>query len=180
MQAGGGGQAGVAIRAQSGSGGDRPDRSRPSTGWRLQRAGGSRLPHRSVDRLPSKGWRRPARWSTSASSDEPGSGRPAPWPRSGRSAFPCHREWRHPSLFPMTSEETHRADLWATGVSNTHPIQFIREELESLGLHDGHGGPGAEKERGRRQRWAEWSPIGSGRARRRESSSSISRMRPGS
>jgi error-prone DNA polymerase len=33
----------------------------------------------------------------------------------------------------MTSEETHRADLWATGVSNTHPIQFIREGLKASG-----------------------------------------------
>lgn len=38
-----------------------------------------------------------------------------------------------PPLFPMTIEETHRADLWATGVSNTHPIQFIREELKASG-----------------------------------------------
>ena len=38
-----------------------------------------------------------------------------------------------PSLFPMTSEETHRADLWATGISNTHPIQFIREDLKESG-----------------------------------------------
>ncbi|HKY48061.1 MAG TPA: error-prone DNA polymerase [Acidimicrobiia bacterium] len=38
-----------------------------------------------------------------------------------------------PSLFPMTNEETHRADLWATGVSNTHPIQFIRESLKASG-----------------------------------------------
>ena len=38
-----------------------------------------------------------------------------------------------PRLTPMTLEETHRADLWATGVSNTHPIQFIREELRLRG-----------------------------------------------
>ncbi|MGH8928836.1 MAG: OB-fold nucleic acid binding domain-containing protein, partial [Acidimicrobiia bacterium] len=38
-----------------------------------------------------------------------------------------------PPLFPMSTEETHRADLWATGVSNTHPIQFIRRELEAAG-----------------------------------------------
>jgi error-prone DNA polymerase len=38
-----------------------------------------------------------------------------------------------PALPGMTSEETHRADLWATGVSNSHPIQFIREQLRKDG-----------------------------------------------
>jgi error-prone DNA polymerase len=38
-----------------------------------------------------------------------------------------------PALPGMTSEETHRADLWATGVSNSHPIQFIREQLREDG-----------------------------------------------
>ncbi|MEX0700057.1 MAG: error-prone DNA polymerase, partial [Acidimicrobiia bacterium] len=38
-----------------------------------------------------------------------------------------------PLLAPMGMEEAHRADLWATGVSNTHPIQFIRKELAGEG-----------------------------------------------
>jgi error-prone DNA polymerase len=38
-----------------------------------------------------------------------------------------------PLLAPMTREESHRADLWATGISPTHPIQFIREQLLAEG-----------------------------------------------
>lgn len=38
-----------------------------------------------------------------------------------------------PLLAPMGTEESHQADLWATGVSNTHPIQFIRAELAAEG-----------------------------------------------
>jgi error-prone DNA polymerase len=38
-----------------------------------------------------------------------------------------------PLLAPMGLEESHQADLWATGVSNTHPIQFIRAELAAEG-----------------------------------------------
>lgn len=38
-----------------------------------------------------------------------------------------------PPLPGMTTEEEHRADLWSTGVSNTHPIQFIRSELSASG-----------------------------------------------
>jgi error-prone DNA polymerase len=38
-----------------------------------------------------------------------------------------------PLLAPMGMEESHQADLWATGVSNTHPIQFIRAELAAEG-----------------------------------------------
>ncbi len=38
-----------------------------------------------------------------------------------------------PPLPGMTAEEEHRADLWSTGVSNTHPIQFIRDELVAAG-----------------------------------------------
>jgi error-prone DNA polymerase len=38
-----------------------------------------------------------------------------------------------PALPGMTSEEMHRADLWATGVSNSHPIQFIRKQLREEG-----------------------------------------------
>ncbi len=38
-----------------------------------------------------------------------------------------------PLLVEMSAEEEHRADLWATGVSSTHPIEFIRSELEGKG-----------------------------------------------
>jgi error-prone DNA polymerase len=38
-----------------------------------------------------------------------------------------------PPLPAMSDEEEHRADLWSTGVSNTHPIQFIRSELKAAG-----------------------------------------------
>jgi error-prone DNA polymerase len=38
-----------------------------------------------------------------------------------------------PSLLAMDSEEAHRADLWSTGVSLTHPIQFIRSQLREEG-----------------------------------------------
>jgi error-prone DNA polymerase len=38
-----------------------------------------------------------------------------------------------PGLTEMTEEERHRADLWATGVSNNHPIQFIRDQLAEAG-----------------------------------------------
>ncbi|HUO46620.1 MAG TPA: error-prone DNA polymerase [Acidimicrobiia bacterium] len=38
-----------------------------------------------------------------------------------------------PLLAAMTLEEEHQADLWATGVSPTHPIQFIRKELAAEG-----------------------------------------------
>lgn len=38
-----------------------------------------------------------------------------------------------PPLPGMTAEEEHRADLWSTGVSGTHPIQFIRSELTAVG-----------------------------------------------
>ncbi|MDP3984382.1 MAG: error-prone DNA polymerase, partial [Acidimicrobiia bacterium] len=40
-----------------------------------------------------------------------------------------------PFLAPMNMEESHRADLWATGVSNTHPIQFIRTQLSAEGCY---------------------------------------------
>jgi error-prone DNA polymerase len=35
-----------------------------------------------------------------------------------------------PDLEAMTPEESHRADLWATGVSSRHPISFIRGSLQ--------------------------------------------------
>jgi error-prone DNA polymerase len=38
-----------------------------------------------------------------------------------------------PRLVPMTVEESHRADLWATTVSTAHPIQFIRDYLRESG-----------------------------------------------
>ena len=38
-----------------------------------------------------------------------------------------------PQLPGMSAEEEHRADLWSTGVSNTHPIQFIRSQLQAAG-----------------------------------------------
>ncbi len=38
-----------------------------------------------------------------------------------------------PALGGMTSEEAHRADLWSTGVSTRHPIEFVRPTLEEEG-----------------------------------------------
>ena len=38
-----------------------------------------------------------------------------------------------PLLAKMSDEEEHRADLWATGISATHPIQFIRSQLDQQG-----------------------------------------------
>jgi error-prone DNA polymerase len=35
-----------------------------------------------------------------------------------------------PPLSAMSPEETHRADLWATAISTTHPMSFIRDRLE--------------------------------------------------
>lgn len=35
-----------------------------------------------------------------------------------------------PTLEAMTDEESHRADLWATGVSSRHPMSFVRDQLE--------------------------------------------------
>lgn len=34
-----------------------------------------------------------------------------------------------PSLPGMSEEESHRADLWATGVSSRHPMSFVRDRL---------------------------------------------------
>ncbi|MFQ5381359.1 MAG: error-prone DNA polymerase [Dehalococcoidia bacterium] len=38
-----------------------------------------------------------------------------------------------PTLFPMSEEEQARADLWATGVSVRHPVEFVRERLTARG-----------------------------------------------
>ncbi len=38
-----------------------------------------------------------------------------------------------PPLPGMTEEEAHRADLWATGISVRHPIEFVRERLGAEG-----------------------------------------------
>ena len=38
-----------------------------------------------------------------------------------------------PRLGEMTPEESHRADLWATGVSRRHPIEFVRSRLDEEG-----------------------------------------------
>jgi error-prone DNA polymerase len=38
-----------------------------------------------------------------------------------------------PELFPMSDEEQARADLWATGVSVRHPVEFVRERLAEQG-----------------------------------------------
>jgi error-prone DNA polymerase len=38
-----------------------------------------------------------------------------------------------PALAGMEPEEEHQADLWSTGVSNSHPIQFVRSELRAAG-----------------------------------------------
>lgn len=35
-----------------------------------------------------------------------------------------------PALPGMSDEESHRADLWATGVSSRHPMSFVRDRLE--------------------------------------------------
>lgn len=35
-----------------------------------------------------------------------------------------------PPLGAMSPEESHRADLWSTGVSATHPMSFVRDRLE--------------------------------------------------
>jgi error-prone DNA polymerase len=35
-----------------------------------------------------------------------------------------------PALPGMESEEEHRADLWSTGVSNRHPMSFVRDQLD--------------------------------------------------
>jgi error-prone DNA polymerase len=35
-----------------------------------------------------------------------------------------------PALPGMGPEEEHRADLWSTGVSNRHPMSFVRDQLE--------------------------------------------------
>ena len=35
-----------------------------------------------------------------------------------------------PSLPGMSEEESHRADLWATGVSSRHPMSFVRDRLD--------------------------------------------------
>lgn len=61
-----------------------------------------------------------------------GSGPPGHCPRSIPSGFRFHPAPK-PPLPGMTTEEEHRADLWSTGVSNTHPIQFIRSELSASG-----------------------------------------------
>jgi error-prone DNA polymerase len=38
-----------------------------------------------------------------------------------------------PALPGMSTQEEHIADLWATGVSVAHPVQFIRDRLDVLG-----------------------------------------------
>ncbi len=38
-----------------------------------------------------------------------------------------------PALAAMAAEEEHRADLWATGVSPRHPIEFVRDQLSRRG-----------------------------------------------
>ena len=38
-----------------------------------------------------------------------------------------------PALPGMSDREEHLADLWATGVSTAHPVQFIRPRLDDLG-----------------------------------------------
>jgi error-prone DNA polymerase len=35
-----------------------------------------------------------------------------------------------PGLEEMTEEESHRADLWSTGVSARHPMSFVRDQLD--------------------------------------------------
>lgn len=38
-----------------------------------------------------------------------------------------------PTLHSMDGEEQHRADLWSTGVSNRHPIEFVRSQITKQG-----------------------------------------------
>jgi len=38
-----------------------------------------------------------------------------------------------PPLFPMSEEEQARADLWSTGVSVRHPVEFVRDRLTEQG-----------------------------------------------
>ncbi len=38
-----------------------------------------------------------------------------------------------PELPEMSPEEAHRADLWGTGISSRHPIEFIRDQLKADG-----------------------------------------------
>jgi error-prone DNA polymerase len=38
-----------------------------------------------------------------------------------------------PALLDMSEEEEHRADLWGTGISSRHPIEFIRDDLKADG-----------------------------------------------
>ncbi len=38
-----------------------------------------------------------------------------------------------PALFPMSEEEQTRADLWSTGVSVRHPVEFVRDRLIAAG-----------------------------------------------
>jgi len=38
-----------------------------------------------------------------------------------------------PGLEPIGVQEAHQATLWATGVSVRHPVEFVRERLESAG-----------------------------------------------
>jgi error-prone DNA polymerase len=38
-----------------------------------------------------------------------------------------------PPLFPMSEEEASRADLWSTGVSTRHPVEFVRDRLARIG-----------------------------------------------
>jgi error-prone DNA polymerase len=38
-----------------------------------------------------------------------------------------------PTLAGMEEQEAHRADLWATGISTRHPLEFVREELVAQG-----------------------------------------------
>src|SRR5690606_39569802 len=37
------------------------------------------------------------------------------------------------ALLDMSEEEEHRADLWGTGISSRHPIEFIRDDLKADG-----------------------------------------------
>ena len=37
---------------------------------------------------------------------------------------------RHRELPGMSDEESHRADLWAIGVSSRHPMSFVRDQLQ--------------------------------------------------
>ncbi len=108
----------------------RSDRSRPSDRGRVHEPRGRRVSHRVVG---ASSRRSGGQWSVG---DPLGIERRAgmwaagPLSEIDPERLPLSPGIEAPPLPGMTAEEEHRADLWSTGVSNTHPIQFIRDELQ--------------------------------------------------